>query len=521
MKLISHLCKNIFLIIILISVEVNAGILSCNSKTKNSTSIKFITDSVLLAKARESQGKTTFIPISQDLKSELAYIQEVNLGNIEFKLNTHLFQDISTSTTSEGKSTDNGVGQNRDGTKKNSQVDSFDFSQVRRFELSLENGESKLKAIRINYTGERNVISQAVLNDYAKFLSVFTDMELWVVVSQNSFNALSKAVYKLPDNISNRIKIVNLFRGSVLEHWAQDGSKPMVDGKSTLMQKAGNKVNIKAYETATTSLQMTNTAAVHGSDLRFEGGNIIVANKHIFVGTDIVNGVMADFLVSRKDALSILEIQFGKEIIEVGTPLPSGELAQASFHIDLDMAVVNSPSLKKDVVLLQSVSDLFVNVLKFSKDFLQDSNSFDSARKNYFKKTQDLIKKNERGELRPNEKHLFSTIARLKFEEVKLIEEKSKFIESTVLSHGYEVVRVPGISIRSDKTSLLSIFNYTNIIVSGSNIISPTYKVDYLDDFVYGIFKKLGFSVHKSEAAEKLLCYHGGIRCASETYRFP
>lgn len=226
--------------------------------------------------------------------------------------------------------------------------------------LATENGSQGLRAVRLNWSN--GLEARAVLKDYLPLLKQDSKFELWIVVGKEERQEFEKSISSLPQNLRNRIKIAE--DDKIPSLWAQDGSKTLEDRQGTLVRSTSSndvrKISDDQHRSNAQALARTGLIQVRASELAFEGGNMIVGEKHLFVGPEIVNQVMHDLKVTRSNAHKALEVQFGKPILEVGVPSTDGRLNQLSYHVDLDMAVVqNRKSAKKeDVVIVQSTYQL-------------------------------------------------------------------------------------------------------------------------------------------------------------------
>ncbi len=386
--------------------------------------------------------------------------------------------------------------------------------------LALENGDSKLKAIRINYEfsyGSDGNAFPALLSNYLKVLQVIPDLELWVALREFDKVDFENMIKDVPLEIKNRIKTVTTSSLQV-ELWAQDGSKPFEDGESTLLQTNGNKVKRRDYRKVVWDMEESGLITTETSYFRFEGGNVIVGDDHIFLGVDVVNDLVENIGMDRPEALSALSSDFGKEVIEIGIPKIGSNPEQPEFHIDLTMSLVRDRTSGKEIVLLQSPYALFEQVLGFRNMSEANEVSFRKNIVDFLLKIKQQIQSGQKKSLSIGETRFIEELSKINLAELRLKEAQSSFIADLIEKSNYEVKKIPG---WNNLSWTLSTFNYTNLVWSENYVLAPEYEIDFLDQYVYSIFEELGYQVIPMNSVQKLICKRGGIRCASETYRQP
>src|SRR5205823_7545347 len=90
-------------------------------------------------------------------------------------------------------------------------------------------------------------------------------------------------VSRLPKQVRSRVKLIRA-KWNWFYPWAQDGSKPLDDGGTLVPKSLNNGTNRPAYFSAVHAQAEAGKAPERKSPFRFEGGNIVVGERHVFVG---------------------------------------------------------------------------------------------------------------------------------------------------------------------------------------------------------------------------------------------
>jgi len=344
-------------------------------------------------------------------------------------------------------------------------------------------------------------------------------IEVWMVVPEKEIELAEMIIDHMPKRVRRKFKLIPADQS--MNVWAQDASKPLADGETTLAQPKGNEVIRDENLVPLRSMQESGLIDVIPSPFAFEGGNIIVGNRHIFVGPDIVRDLSKQFHISRKNAVSVLSEHWNKEVIEIGRPNADGVLEQVDFHIDLSMAIAKAKlgrwEKREEVAIVSSPFMLLEEILGFPPIKNMD-------RDTYYDKMRELAYKvgyeDFPFKLTHTDKRLLLEMSELSYDDILVEELGYESMVETLVENGYKVVRIPGHN-RFDEEQTLRAFNFTNVIFSGKNAIIPRYDSNLLDPYIREYYRKLGFNVVGIRAVQNFICKKGGIRCLSETYRRP
>ena len=229
----------------------------------------------------------------------------------------------------------------------------LDAAAIKPAILASETGSQELSVVRINLPKDEY---GDVLDDYDYVLTRMPRVKLVVIIEGRPFHHRAKFVEsRISPGNRDRVSFTVAPAGTM---WAQDGSKPLAAGNATLMQSSGVIVQRPHYNQATRALKRLRFA-IQESQLPFEGGNVIVGDFHVFMGSDQIEYVMDEFDVTRSEVLNAYERQFGKPILEIGVSHPDNRAVQPAFHIDLFMTVARDwrkPGVE-NVVLLKDYSE--------------------------------------------------------------------------------------------------------------------------------------------------------------------
>jgi len=375
--------------------------------------------------------------------------------------------------------------------------------------LSTENGDSKLLAIRTHFSKD------SIATNYFSILEKMPTVELWILTSPVQNLELKAIIDKLPSNIRDRVKPIKI-EGQTLIPWAQDGSKPISSQTPQILRpKDGNQFELEYLINTSRILERTMGVQAIDSPFRFEGGNIIVGARQIFVGPSIVEDLMMDLLITRKEALQALEAEFGKPIIEIAQTRFDGSRIPIEYHIDLLMALGRNQKTRQEVAFVSS-QDTFlqtffglppINQIKDSRHFMVEKG-----------KALRRLRDRYQGQNLPQTDHdLLSTFSEMSYETVRESEVAYEFARQTLKEQGIEVINIPG-KYKKSKNQLRS-FNFTNVIFSGNQVIIPRYNSILIGDKVRKLYEEMDYEVIEIEDIEKLMRGDGGIRCTMETYR--
>lgn len=405
--------------------------------------------------------------------------------------------------------------------------------------LQTESGVDPLRAIRVHYGPffkSNNSALFQVENTFMKDLLHATKgltLDVWVVVEKKTIQKFDEFLKTLPESFQEKIKVVR--SEGDLYPWAQDGSKPLVGGNHHPLTLQPHKLTGERpeYFHANQVLHRSGHVEVKHSPLLFEGGNIVVGQKHVFVGTKDIQRTMDYFAISRKDALLAFSNEFGKPVVEVGVPnidsmtlLPM-DLKQTAYHIDLSMAVSYSPKLQKEVIVLESPLRAYEMLLDIDVESLGRYDEFTNLLHKFLEeggwKKLYRYSKEDGNDLSAHAEHFLIDFMSRTLENLQADHQRYLFLKNMFEKLGYEVHSVPGNimsgipDIREDNIKYL--VNYTNVIFSENIAIIPKFNIPILDDEATKVYADLGFKVRHMPSTSQYMCSLGGLRCAAETYR--
>ena len=351
------------------------------------------------------------------------------------------------------------------------------------FYLSSENGREPLKAIRIVVAPKW---SEQTLIDYLNALEQMPEVELLVNIKKDNTKRINDILSKTKPELKNRVKIIEVDDLQDGHVWAQDTSKPLISPEletlSPLESPAG-------YEAHVRNLKKSGQIKVKKMLFSFEGGNVIVGDKHVFTGTSSIEGIMRKYKISRSNALGVLEGEWGKPVVEVGTRLNKFEnyVYPIDFHIDLSMAVAYSPKKNKEIIFISSI-----------KPVIEKLKNLDTS----------VI-------LSEVDKKIIQALQNKSFMKKAVLREKQiEVFQKQLNSMGYEVIEVPHVSTDDD-----FLLNYTNVIFSQDKMTFPINGSAIFDEQMKSLFVSFGFQPMPMKVVEKSIQLQGGIRCLSEAFR--
>lgn len=318
----------------------------------------------------------------------------------------------------------------------NRQTGRFEYRPSRPQILAAENGSQKLSAVRLNYDrdafGFTGASSPLVIQDYSRAMREMPGMQLWIAHAENSADEVQKLTSRFPKDVRSRVKTIS-HKVDQSDIWAQDGSKPLVDGNATLIHKDSGSLKMPRpqYRWVTEAVGNAGIIETRRSPFSFAGGNIIVGDRHVFVGSSIVRNAMQKFNIDRANALDVLSAEFGKPIFKVGVPnrVGIGGLSEIVFHIDLDMAVLRNRRATgiSETVVVQSPEKLLTDVFGFPN--LDDLNpaKFETAKQTALKKWRKMT--DDGSPISVTERSLLNGLADLKYADVLEQDTQLRYLE--------------------------------------------------------------------------------------------
>jgi hypothetical protein len=403
----------------------------------------------------------------------------------------------------------------------------FSYLPQRPNVLARENGDAEIHAFRMNWSAAESSIARQHFRSLVEYASRIPDSEIWVVVGHDQQSSLLSELQNLTPQMQERVRIVR--RPADPDPWAQDGSKPLARGTASvwLADEVLNDHEAQMADQRFNTIALALSGLIEGArtPFRFEGGNVIVGARHVFIGSRDVNRLVSDLGVSRQQAIEALSREFGQPVAEVGV-VDSGALGeryQPDFHIDLTFAVARDRNSGKEVIVLDSPERFMEVLLNRSlgdklpqRPLVTVRNRLLSARR----KVEGRLAR-----LSPVEERLIELLRTMDPDEYQMRRDDLNVLAQQFEALGYEVRRIPGMnwSRAAHRGSNVELFyyNYTNSILSPSLAIVPEMGVLPLDAEARRVFESLGYDVKPAPVVRQSLCLWGGVRCLTEVYRRP
>ena len=373
----------------------------------------------------------------------------------------------------------------------------------RPFFLSSETGRERLKAVRIGLSWDQKSLSREVFSDYLKVMDEIPNFDLYVSYKPESILKngvrskgvplnVQKIMSQAKSSIQKRVHFLqdDLESNSVV--WTQDGSKPLI-GKNLSTLATTTHPKRPEYLQILQEYDHAKLIETSKTTLFFEGGDVVVGDRHIFTGTETIKRMMSKYKITRPNAKKILEAEWGKPVFEVGTTITGqGSLTRAiDYHIDLTMASAYNHATNKETILLGSYQSLLDQLKTIPES------EFKTARE------KELIKFISDPE----------NISHLADRELQV-----EALEKDLIAQGYDVIKVPNVIEATTKKDVPKL-NYTNVIFTGNQMIFPENGIRAIDAHMKKVYQGLGYQPVPVKVVQKSMQLEGGIRCLSETYR--
>ncbi len=377
-------------------------------------------------------------------------------------------------------------------------VQTLDF-QTDRVDLALENGTQPLEHVRIHILSRNRdwKTSIELLRDYLIAMNTLKEMRLEVLISddvdetsmdthvikelERRDTVLRGLINRSPAGVRERVYLH--YAEQDLDFWAQDSSKPLQQGYPLVPASMDKN---RFSQTLASTIYSKTDRVISG----FEGGNLVVGQRHIFTLSSLMS-------INQTKNAEVSRF-FGKPIFALDLDSPELPHFHMNFHSDLIVAIVYSPELKQEVILLSSpqmamevlssISDPSYEAELIMNDMIKFRTYFDSWNDHNVRLTQALS----------NEGYLVRLIPGVTFPKI----EQSPFSFS-----------------KSGPRSPLLYYNYVNAVFSEDYVLMPWLEVNELDEAASKVYSALGLRPIPMPSARKLLPYHGAIRCASYTGR--
>lgn len=385
------------------------------------------------------------------------------------------------------------------------------------FNLSLENGGQNIRAVRLNAFDSGDEIMRLFVDEFNYAYGGRSTPHVFLV--GNVGYAESKERKKIERDFKRmRLPQYEVIHSAHVAPWAQDGSKPInkpAENLATLIpRQMATARETSHYINPITALQVHSGLQVEKSQFRWEGGDIVVGQNHVFVGSSVLDMANQDFGMSASEALAALSREFSKPVIPIGVfDQVMAKRYPIEFHIDLFLSVVRDRFTGQDVILLGSVQ-LAVNLIQ---GISPDTGTIRVSKKTGQRRLSKLFD------------YLLGEGVQLENEIQKVsdnlrTEQNLNELASFLSRLGYRVIRLPYLSLgpsRYDLNSRMSFLSYNNIIVDGERVLTSRLGIPELDEYSNSVFSSLGYRAYGFTTAEASLYLDGGIRCLSEIYRCP
>lgn len=373
-----------------------------------------------------------------------------------------------------------------------------------RYDLALENGDHELDAIRVHQSNGPAAEFRWILEDFIPILERDPKVEILVATSVLERHKVERDLYPIHNRVTAdvRDRISVIVGDDAMGMWPQDDSKPLSVKRRVLAPKTNFLRQNYNFKAALEALIYSSRVDVHTSDLEFDGGDLVVGNRHLFLGEEAVIRNQKVFQESRESILSAYQRIFGKPsiVLESFERRKTGLRASVLFHLDLMMMVVRNRKTDEEVILLSSPRAAFESVPH------RETGSIESTRPSRASEMGSILSRSEA----------------FHREWIQWIDQ----IKSQLGDAGYRVVEVPGSVIDrniyrvfSNERIFAEYYNYTNSIVSGPYAMVPEMGIKEWDEQARSIFETLGYDVISMPSAFDYFRRRGGPRCASSLMR--
>ncbi len=396
----------------------------------------------------------------------------------------------------------------------------FHYLPARQRLLSSENGDETVTTLHFNIP--QNIAGQLGLKylapDFERVLQRDQSVKIFLAIGSDQRESLEKWRNGLPARQKERVRVVVApVHEAALDWWAQDGSKPAAQegGGSVMLIPRGpiGAENSFRYEGGIQALLQSGVANVDYSPFRFEGGNLIVGARHVFVGSNVIEAAMKDFRIPRSAAIQALGLEFGKEIIEAGVPSAEGGKIQPVFHVDLSFALVRDRRTHHEVVVMEDPSLAMEIIL--GTGTTKSRENFEKAREAWFIKQPPGFTSFERQDFA-------TSVHSLTWESLQYRLRQQAFLRQQFEAKDYRVQAIAGLtglSAGKREGDFAIPLNYTNVILSGEKAYVPKTGNWGLDAAALRTYRDFGYDVVPMPSAAFLYCANGGTRCGAQTFR--
>lgn len=371
--------------------------------------------------------------------------------------------------------------------------------------FNAEDGSADLSIIRLNANTSKEGLElfKLSLKDAVQALNQMPGLQLWVVTTVDSRDHILSLVTGFPANIKNRIKVLSSATAEPfdpfgfdmmeesssfqLDPWGRDDSIS-IDADNILLpaQYTGMDAKQNMQRRVAASILGHNDVTLHHATLSFDGGDIIVGQAHVFIGSPTIERNITLQKGTRDKIIQQFAALFQRKVIEIGTPnekLPSDASATqpltfqaVDFHVDLTVFPLVDRPTGQQIVLVSSPQ-----------------------------KTLDLLQHEPHHPLR---QYLEQNGNRQRMAQRQLVIQ-------ALQQNNLRVIEMPAVIYRGrfERGGGVSMINYTNLIVSKNHVLLPHFDIPVLDQYAAKIIQTLGYQVIPMPSAKRSFCFNGGPHC--------
>lgn len=368
-----------------------------------------------------------------------------------------------------------------------SSTGTFNYQVEKPLVLREENGDAPLERLQIN-VWSRSGLGDAQILMGLEALKKLPELEVNIQMRDKIYRDGKKLKKKLNmgKSFNDRLTIEEA-KGSRVFRFAQDTflaikekgiMAPSYSAKKDIIYKLSVDHLVKTFKENTD---------VWKSPFQFEGGNVIVGDKHVFVGYEVIRDSAELLRISNEEVLRGLEKEFGKPIIPIGVRNQNNEIKQVDYHLDLTMAVVRNRNTGKEEILIGSSEKAYELLMKDGKG--------DPSLRVGLKNT------------------LWNPL-------IKDRENRMKVVAKELEDMGYKVSFLPNlfndrlISRTNILSKLIKPYNYTNVLLGHGEVLLSSFGIKKLDDYAFNKYRELGYEPVDLIHGNVGLMYYSGVRCS-------
>ena len=363
---------------------------------------------------------------------------------------------------------------------------SFNYKNSNPIQLAPENGDLPIEQLRVHFHPRDEGQFQKLASDLSQVMSHDPELELLVLYRRGSKKKLDEILSQtLSPEQRKRVRSQLVKKEDHFQIYAQDDSKPTINGGLAHPNFEYGDFNRhpRAYQAALNAVKKAGQPIQH-SQLYFHGGDMVVGEKHLFLGKNLVSQTQEFLNIDEASAIRAFEAEFGKPVFLVG-PLMAKDLRfQMDFDIDFTLAVVRNKQDRKETVLLSSASrTLELLGAKFEK------------------------RKTDKG-MSETDKKEFALYQKLTERDFDARREHNKKISAQLEESGYRVLEVPYFSLAEREQ-----YSYANMVVGTDYVMLPQFEYPTLQQDAETTVGSLGYTVIPMNVASELVDNRAGPHC--------